>query len=128
MNPIEAYASAVSAYPGDFLALHVRAEPRHSDFNIEIYHQGETEVLMHQAEAIASNHNTPTNAYEVGCGWSHGYQFIIPNTWESGVYIARLTSGLEATVDVLFVVKSAHPIRSKILLQLAVNTYQAHNN
>ena len=128
MNPIEAYASAVSVYPGNLLTLHVRTEPGHFNFHIEVYRQGQTEVLVHQANAIASDHNKPINAYEVGCGWSPAYQLTIPNTWTSGVYSTRLTSRLEATVDVLFVVKSFRPSRAKILLQLAVNTYQAYNN
>ncbi|NJR39016.1 MAG: hypothetical protein HC781_09485 [Leptolyngbyaceae cyanobacterium CSU_1_4] len=128
MNPIEAYASTVSVYPGEFLALHVRAEPGHFNVHIEIYRQGETEVLVHQAEAIASNYDTPINAYEVGCRWSPAYEFVVPSTWTSGVYIARFISSLEVTTDVLFVVKFARPSRSKILLQLAINTYQAYNN
>jgi hypothetical protein len=124
VNPIEAYASTLSVDPGNALAFHVRTEPDHSSFQIEIFRQGATAVRVHQATATAEDFFTPDNAYEIGCGWPVAYQLVVPATW-AGIYVARFVSTLGATAEVLFVVRSAH---SRILVQLGVNTYQAYNN
>jgi len=129
MNAIEAYASATSVCPGEAISFHVRIEPPHFFFRIDIFRKGKEERLVDSAFRTALPFSTPANAYAIGCGWPPAYTLIIPDDWSSGVYLARLTSVLGATTDVLFVVKAAAPgTNSKILFQLTVTTYQAYNN
>ncbi len=133
MNAIEAYASTTSVVPGETVTFHVRTEPPHYFFRVDIYRKGKEEVLVDSAWGQAGNYATPANAHEIGCGWPVGFSLTIPGAWSSGVYLARLTTFLgplpgAATTDVLFVVRAAAPgTNSKICFQLAVNTDQAYN-
>lgn len=134
-SALQGYASATSVSPGETITLHVHAERPHRNFKIDIYRKGKEESLVHTGSGSALPHNTPANAYEIGCGWPSAYELKIPAGWSSGVYIARLTSIPKGslfepvTTDILFVVKAAAlGTNSKILFQLAVNTNQAYNN
>lgn len=131
MNFIEGYVSAISVSPGEVVDFHVRTEPPHSSFQIQIFRKLKVESLVHSGFGIADSFDTPTNAYEIGCGWPSAYTFTVPSDWSSGVYLARLKSNLDTGVatDILFVVRAVTPGEtSKILFQLAVNTYQAYNS
>ncbi len=132
MQAIEAYASAGSIFPGETISFHVRIEPPHFNFKINIYRKGRDEALVHSGSGMALAYDTPDNASEIGCGWPPAYPFVIPDNWSSGVYIARLTSVIEPSppeVNILFVVKASAPgANTKILLQLTATTYEAYNN
>jgi len=66
-------------------------------------------------------------AWQDGCNWSQYGSFVIPIGMESGFYAAKLLS-IDGTIDfVTFVVKSATPTCSKILLLANTNTWQAYN-
>src|SRR5207244_11986401 len=57
----------------------------------------------------------------------------VPAEWPAGYYTGRLTAALPdgrtARSELWFVVRAAHPGRdTKVLLQLAANTYSAYSN
>jgi hypothetical protein len=82
----------------------------------------------------------PENASSHGCGWPASFRFILPDQWKSGYYQVLLRvadrggpyvqrNRRTAEGECFFVVRPAQPgARTKILLQLASNTYNAYNN
>ncbi|MCA1619120.1 MAG: hypothetical protein LC795_07380 [Acidobacteria bacterium] len=135
MKPIEGYASVTSVSPSGDIQFCVRIESVNlTPFKIDFYRKGQIEEKMegYSVEARAKNYPIPSNVSSVGCGWPSAYQLKIPQSWRTGVYVARLTTlelTPEAKTDVLFIVKPAVPgEKSKILFQSTVNTFQAYNN
>jgi hypothetical protein len=115
MKPIEGYASVASVSPSAAIQFSVRIEsPAPSRFQIDFYRKGNKEVIMkgYGVTASAQAYSTPDNASSVGCGWPVAYTLMIPDDWQTGVYVARLTT-LEVTpvaqTDVVFIVKTAVP-------------------
>jgi hypothetical protein len=130
MSLIQAYASATSVLPGeqiDFLVSYDH-ETSSSDITIDFYRIGAPELHVGQQNGRADAYSIPDDYNYSGCQWPPGYSLQVPDDWKSGVYRARLTGSSGDTTDVLFVVKAAAPgTTSKVLLALAVNTYQAYN-
>jgi hypothetical protein len=63
------------------------------------------------------------------------YTLTIPQSWSSGIYVARITGvvplfdiSLGAQTEVDFVVKALPESQSNILFEIAANTYQAYNS
>lgn len=105
MNLIEGYVSAVSVSPGEVVDFHVRTEPPHSSFQIQIFRKLKVESLVHSGFGIADSFDTPTNAYEIGCGWPSAYTLTVPN--DSSV-VAQITD------NVLRNLSSKRPLFPKI--------------
>jgi hypothetical protein len=130
MSSLQAYPSATSVSPGgqiDFLVSYDHGASS-SDFTIDFYRIGAAEVHLAQGNGSADAYATPGDYNYSGCQWPPGYSLQVPNDWASGVYRARLTGSSGDATDVLFAVKAAAPgTISKVLLALAVNTYQAYN-
>ena len=130
MSSIQAYASATSIVPGqhiDFLVSYDHSTSS-SDFTIDFYRIEAPELHLGQRNGRADAYATPVDYNYSGCQWPPGYSLQVPEDWTSGVYRAHFTGSSGDTTDVLFVVKAAAPgTTSKVLLALAVNTYQAYN-
>ena len=71
---------------------------------------------------------TPRDASARGCRWPAGVVLPVPDDWKSGYYAVKFTAGTAAW-NAFFVVRAKNPgAETKILLQLATNTYCAYNN
>jgi hypothetical protein len=124
---IEGYVSAMSVPQGGTVTFHLSGDS--GEFGIEVYRKGINEnILVSNAHAgKVLQETTPPNAYRIGCGWPISYQLYIPDNWSSGIYNAKFIQGNDYT-NVLFVVNTTVPgSTSKILFQLATNTYHAYN-
>ncbi len=136
---VEGYAGQVSYAPGDEAAFHVSTSaPR---FAVEIARLGATrEVVWKSAEIAGAEHTVPENASSHGCGWPETFKVPVGAHWKSGYYVATLRAQdnggrytqrgrRTAESEAWFVVRPAQPGRdTRILLQLATNTYNAYNN
>lgn len=136
---IEGYAGAVSYQPGESLELHVSTSA--PKFAVDIVRIGaETVSVFKQSGIAGAAAPVPEDASANGCGWPVSLKVPVADTWTSGYYEARLSVAdaggrwtqrgrRTAESSAWFVVRSAKPgSRSKILLQLATNTYNAYNN
>jgi len=108
---------------------------------MSIYRIGQEEELVWSSDTItAGNHPVRERASTHGCGWPVAHSLIIPADWTSGYYEVRMKvedhggkferrNRRTAESTTFFVVRNPTPgSRTKILLQLATNTYNAYNN
>lgn len=136
---VEGYAGKVSYAAGQEVTFHVSTTAER--FGFEVARIGATNVMVLQTNGISgAEHPIPENASSHGCGWPVSYRFSLPAEWESGYYEVRLRvedrggaythrGRRTAESDFFFVVRPKVPgRRTKVLLQLASNTYNAYNN
>src|SRR5258706_10454559 len=129
-DAVEAYCGELSVLPGATIALHVSC--RADRYDIEIHRWGATRELVWSAADLAGQeHAIPADADANGCDWPAALTVPIGDQWRSGVYLVTLTAH-DAPADrsigyAAFVVR-AGPIRSRALLVLATNTYNAYNS
>ena len=126
-----AYTNQLSVAPGESIDFHVSTSAEW--FEIEIKRYGaEDQVLLRGEKVVGASHPIPDRAASHGCGWPSAKTLVIPEQWKSGCYLATLTAvgqSQSTSSRCLFVVRSGKPgSTSKILLQLATNTYNAYTN
>ena len=125
------YADRLSCVPGEQIAFHLSSNA--GPVSMVIERAGAEDVKVFEKRGIeTSPHPIPDRASSDGCGWPATFEFTIPEHWQSGVYRTTLSldeSDKPVRSRGLFVVRSAEPgKRSRILLQLATNTYNAYTN
>lgn len=125
------YADKLSYLPGEDVAFHVSSSA--TSVRIVIERQGGTnETVFEKPDVPCRTHPIPDRASSHGCNWPATFKLQIPDDWKSGCYIATLiikSNDKETRSQVLFVVRSAEPGKNtRILLQLATNTYNAYTN
>ena len=129
---IYGYAGQLSYEPGDQLKLHVSTSVRR--YSVEIARIGGKREVVYQKENLAGARlATPLNAATHGCGWPVSFKLPIAKKWRSGYYSvtmkATVSGGNSIQAEAFFVVRSAsRKPRSRILLVLTTNTYNAYNN
>ncbi len=130
-DDIEAYPSSLSYSPGETAALHIST--RSSAYHVLIERWGAQRTPVWSAtDLTGSFHPVPDDAYSHGCRWPEAVQVPIDESWTSGFYLVTLTAvGAPAGRDVAytgFVVRAGNqPRRSKALLVMATNTWNAYN-
>lgn len=136
---VEGYASQVSYLPGEELRLCIScSEP---EFSAEITRMGSKPVSVWKSDKLAGKaYPIPENASSHGCKWPVAVTIKIPEDWKSGYYKITLRTSdrgagfvmrnaRTAEAQCFFVLRAGkNQKRSKILLQLATNTYNAYNN
>jgi hypothetical protein len=139
---VAGYASQVSVAPGETLALHVSVRPG-SRYRVEVYRIGWYGGSGGRLVACLPSCTTGRAGawYRVGrpdpttgllrAGWPVTDRLAVTGGWVSGYYLANLllTGGPEAGRGsfVPFVVRAPPTRHSAILVQAAVNTWQAYN-
>jgi hypothetical protein len=146
--PFEGYTSRGSVRPGEPIAFFVSSTV--GPFAITIYRLGVQREFM--AELLnRSNGAQPLPigilSYREGPGWEPAATLQVPETWPSGLYVARVSppstvvvgSGGSTTalaritndspsLDIPFVVRTREPgSQSKILIFVNDTTYEAYN-
>lgn len=128
---VHGYANQTSVAPGDEITFHLSSSAPHVDMILERL-GGEKEKVWEQKDIAASVQPIPDRASSDGCKWPESQRLKIPAEWTSGYYQATLSvsqEGKEARSSLFFIVRSPRPgSSSKILLQLATNTYNAYTN
>jgi hypothetical protein len=130
---IEGYASLTSVNVGGRINFFVST--RDTSFNIEIFRTGWYNGAGARLLTTVNNlpgvlQTTPAPDRITGlieCHWSNSYTLTVPQTWTSGVFLARLTgksSGKQSFI--IFVVRD--DVRtSDLLFESSVTTFQAYN-
>ncbi|MDG2390363.1 MAG: hypothetical protein P8M30_13715 [Planctomycetaceae bacterium] len=125
------YADKLSCSSGEELEFHLSSSAETVDLVIK--RQGAINKKVFEKSAIpCAVHPIPDRASSNGCHWPVAFTLKVPGDWESGCYLATFSfKNLDKNVSsqVLFVVRSSKPGKNtRILLQLATNTYNAYTN
>ena len=136
-HAIEGYASEISVAPGVTLHLHVSTAPA-ARYRVEIYRLGWYGGSGGRLQACLPSCNgdeagepqplaNPDADGYLDVGWPVTDSIRVPATWVSGYYLAvlRLATGRAGWIP--FVVRPPAAQHSAILVQAAVNTWQAYN-
>lgn len=136
---IEGYPEQISYAPGDELRLCTSTSA--TQFSLKIFRVGaEKKEVFKQTGIKGTEYPIPEKASSHGCSWPSSWSLKIPAEWPSGYYQVEFEitdnggkfthrGKRTATADTFFVLRSAEPGKhSRILLQLATNTYNAYNN
>ncbi len=136
---VEGYARQVSYAPGEEVTFHVSTSA--PDFAVEITRLGAERRVVWSKEGVkGAEHPVPEDASSHGCRWPVALSLKIPVDWQSGYYhvtlrvrdrggkfVQRNTRTAEGSC--YFIIRPTEPgRRTRILLQLASNTYNAYNN
>ena len=136
---VEGYAGHLSYAPGEDVTFHVSTSA--AKFSVEISRLGaQTNVVWTKRDMAGKEHPVPEDASAQGCRWPEAFRVPIPGEWRSGYYVVKFRAEdaggrwtqrgrRTAESEAFFVVRAAEPGKNtKILLQLAGNTYNAYNN
>ncbi len=129
---IDGYTGRLSYAAGEPIHLHVSTNA--PSYSLEIARVGaERQVVLRQQKLPGALHTVPPNASTHGCKWPVSHTINVPDDWRSGYYSIVLRAdgrhGAAAAGEAFFVVRAARPgSKTKILLQLATNTYNAYND
>ena len=122
------YANKLSVTPGEELSFHLSSNAGSVD--VEISRLGaEDQKLWERRNVTCTQQPIPDRASSDGCGWPVTLTMTVPEDFSSGYYQASLTTKDNASSSLFFIVRTASPgAKSKILLQLSTNTYNAYTN
>jgi hypothetical protein len=136
---IEGYAGRVSYQPGEQVTLHVSTSA--AKYSVEIARLGAKRLVVTNMTGIAGRQfPVPENASSHGCGWPASVSFRLPEDWSSGYYQVALRAAdnggayvqrnrRTAEGECFFIAHPAQPGgKTKILIELSSNTYNAYNN
>ncbi len=136
---IDGYAGKISVAQGEKVPVHVSTTAE--KYDIEVARLGrERVVVWKQAGVPGAEHPVPEDASAQGCRWPVSAEVPVGADWRSGYYEISLRAAdrggkwtargaRTASGGAFFIVRQAAPgSASKILLQLATNTYNAYNN
>ncbi len=133
---VEGYAHQLSYVAGEEVQLHLSAtEPAAVRWGVgRVGPRGWTPLETGREAVRLRPQAVPPDASAQGCRWPVALRCRVRAEWPSGYYLVRFY-GADAAADapplgqVFFVVRPAQPgQRTKILLQLATNTYNAYTN
>jgi hypothetical protein len=146
VEPLEGYASPASVYPGGNIRFFVNT--RVGSYVIRVYRQDVNQVFMtkvQNTQPFSQPYPIGRLAYRDGPAWPPAAEFIIPQDWPSGLYLARVetpsigpgegpSEGRSVvtkrgySVEIPFVVRGGNPgNQSSILVILPDTTYAAYN-
>jgi hypothetical protein len=136
---IEGYAGQLSVAPDEDVTFHVSTSAK--KFDVEIIRIGaQDETVWGRKDVPGKEYPVPENASSHGCQWPESFRVSILKEWPSGYYQVSLRAvdhggkfvqrgRRTAESNCFFIVRSAAPGHdTKILLQVATNTYNAYNN
>jgi hypothetical protein len=134
---VEGYTNQLSYAPGETVAFHVSTSAKR--FAMRILRLGAKDEVVHDQDGIpGGDHPIPIDASSNGCRWPVSLGLKIPDDWKSGYYHAELRvedhggtfvhrNRRTAEGSLYFIVRAARPgSQTRILLQLATNTYNAY--
>ncbi|MBN9522575.1 hypothetical protein J0H58_29320 [bacterium] len=126
---VEGYTDQLSYAPGDTVRFHLSGAGGITGRLVRVGGGEPVELALPAFEGEVRP--IPRDASSRGCRWPASLSYTLPADLRSGYYRAefRSAAGGRASGECFFVVRPKHPATdSKILIQLATNTYNAYTN
>jgi hypothetical protein len=125
---LEAYTDQLSYVPGDTVRFHISCAGGFHGRLVRVGGGDSGSLLLPAAEGEA--HPVPKDASARGCRWPVGLVYTLPAGTRSGYYRAEFRAGRGDGLvlgECFFVVRPKRPAAdTKVLIQLATNTYNAY--
>ncbi|MDP4173953.1 MAG: T9SS type A sorting domain-containing protein [Bacteroidota bacterium] len=128
-QPGNGYINPLSYTKGDTVNFHISTSS--NSFSIQIYRIGAYEALVGKYDNIkGGQRSVPDSVWEKGCDWPVSFSLVIPESWQSGVYVARFPNlNADALSNVVFLVKEKKlGSHSKLLIVMPYFNWIAYNN
>lgn len=130
VQDLEGYVSSGSVAPGETINFYVNS--RVGAYTIRVFRQDVEEVLMIDLPYIRQFPQPfPIGQvdYRDGPAWPPVAELVIPASWPSGLYLARVeATGAAASTTIPFVVRTAIPgSQAGVLVCIPDTTYEAYN-
>ncbi|MFF3242309.1 N,N-dimethylformamidase beta subunit family domain-containing protein [Streptomyces sp. NPDC002870] len=130
MSSINGYPARPSVRAGEVIRLHIATSA--ARFRVDFYRWGSTP--QHMARIEWPGRAAVPGRYDQDWQWP-AYDFHVPHNWQSGVYIAVLSTGSRPSTPpmdsrearMLLVVTPSAPSGRKVLYKIPVSTYHAYN-
>jgi len=123
------YPDQLSYAPGETIDFHLSSSAKSLSATIQRIGANEVTVWS-KADIPVAAQPIPDKASSHGCGWPRTFQLTVPDDWNSGYYqvIFKGNDG-KSNGRLFFILRAKHPgKKTKILLQLSTNTYNAYTN
>lgn len=138
---IEGYASATSVNVGETITFYVNLSDTSTTFNLQIYRMGwyggDGGRLILERNNIAGKHQPLSQSDPdtglIECNWTLGpaadsnYQWNVPTSAVSGVYIAKIVSVAKNNASYIIFVVRDDARATDIVFQTSDTTWQAYN-
>lgn len=126
---IDGYTTRKSFFPGEMIDFHVSNTAENKAVRLTLERVGARARLSSSFTFSAGAHDTPPDAYAVGCAWPSAFSLLVPEDFPSGVYVAKLENADGETENVRFVVRRrARDRDARLLVCLPFFTSQAYND
>ena len=119
------YTDKISYAPGEILRLHAMSSAAQA--KVEIVRDGVVPETVLSSSVPTQFALTPPDCSVTGCGWPEVESMVLPETWQSGVYIVTLTVPGHQSQH-MFVLRAARPDPGRIAMILATGTWCAYND
>ena len=126
-SAIEGYTDQLSYSPGDEIRVHLSAA---RPLTYEIVRVGPKPLKVGGGEFLKPTvHPVPKDASANGCRWPVEFTIKADAAWPTGYYLINFKDDANTRGNVFFVLRPTEPGKnSRILIQLATNTYNAYTN
>lgn len=125
------YTDRFSYLPGETVDLHVYTTAE--SYSIDVIRDGANPTTVMNVDGLPGQAPaTPEDAYAAGCQWPVGTSLVIPQDWESALYLVVIRAhrdGRTVENEHFFVVRSAAAgLRTPFVLVLTTSTLLAYND
>lgn len=128
MSAVSGYADAMSVLPGGSLGIHLAGRDRVARIDIFRLGRGDASHVFEVAGVPVSPMIVPPRDPSSGLdamGWPTSYRLVVPPSWRSGLYLAKLTA-VDGQSYVPFIVRPFRPAALTVVLPMM--TDQAYNS
>lgn len=123
------FADRFAYFHGETMRLYVSSSV--AVVGVEIIRDGKRPTLVLRRDLPGRRGETPQNAYAVGCDWPVALELVLPESWQPGFYLIRLSAGEGESLwqsDAFFVLRQSTARRARMALLLTTSTMIAYND
>lgn len=126
-HAIEGYSDKISYYAGETVELKVHSPKKFFSFDV-IRFGKDQQVVLQEKNKQGSSQDYTEDAYARGAQWDTTCSFVIPSSWSSGMYAAKLYDDTGNSFYITFINKGKkEELEGDIAVIASTNTWAAYN-